>query len=566
MSTQPDANPCFSLDPEGYFRDRSGKRLFAVGVNYWPASSGLRMWESWDEAAIAADLDLVRRLGFNTVRFFLRWQDFEPEAGVYSQRQFDRLDWLLAQFARRGLLAQPSLFVGWMSGGIFWPEWKQGKNVFSDAFMVERAEAFARRAARIFARHRTSVLAVDLGNEMACLPDAKSSTYEEIAAWCSRLTGAIKDEFPGVLTVSGCDMGQVTNDSPWAFDNQPGTDFYSIHAYPVSNWASVPVGGLDDPLSRRLFAFYCAYSRAYGPTLFQEFGTILTLGDEVQRDYLAEALPAVAAAGVNGMLWWCLHDIHSLEHPYLLGEMEQNLGLVDAEGRVKPPLADAVRQLRAWAADPDTLPRPAATDLALYVPDAIHSQAPYYLRHPNPQSLLGRRYLIAWHLAWEAGLAPAIVRSSSLPVPGSVPLLFAGSSLLPSERERLLGWVRAGGQLVVHGLSGRNWGAAHSAFFGARCVNYTLNAPRVVSYAGASWTFPAPSDDNSYVIEPVTATVLARDQSGHPVVLCQTHGEGQITYALVSPEDAAAHDRARALSAGDRWRAWFHSLAPVTVA
>lgn len=549
----------FTLDADGYFR-QDGFRIFPAGVNYWPASSGLRMWAQWDADEVAGDLDLVRRLGLNTVRFFLRWQDFEPVAGRYDEVQFVRLDWMLAECAARGLYAQPSLFVGWMSGGIFWPEWKKDRNVFSDPFMAERSEAFARRAAQVFARHRASLIAIDLGNEMGCLPDAKVSSYATIATWCSRVCAAAKAECPGMLIVSGCDMGQVTSDSPWAFDNQPGTDFFSIHAYPVANWAPVPLAGLEDPLSRRLFACYCAYARAYGPVLFQEFATFLTLGDKSQRDFLAEALPAVAATAANGMLWWCLHDIHSTEHPYGLCEQERSLGLVDSEGCVKPPLAAAVRQLAGWAANPASLPEIPAAEVAFYIPDLTRPLAPDYLRHPNPQSLLGRRYLIAWHLAHEANFTPAFVKSSALPTPGSIPLIFAGSSLMPDEIKRLTSWVRAGGHLILHGVTCRNWGGELSALLGARAVSYALNTTVTVEFADTTWHFPPSPDEVRFVVEPTTAETIARDQDGNPVVLRQTHGEGLITCCLPSPEDAACHDRARSLAVGDRWRAWFAAM------
>jgi MoaA/NifB/PqqE/SkfB family radical SAM enzyme len=75
--------PRIALDREGFF-SRGGERLVPVGVNYWPASCGVEMWQAWPEDEIRHDLDVVRDLGLNCVRFFLRWQEFEPAEGRYD--------------------------------------------------------------------------------------------------------------------------------------------------------------------------------------------------------------------------------------------------------------------------------------------------------------------------------------------------------------------------------------------------------------------------------------------------------------------------------------------------
>ena len=134
-----------TLSSDGYLL-RDGARFVPIGVNYWPGSCGVEMWQRWPEAEMQHDLDVLGALGLNSIRFFLRWQDFEPEAETYDPLMFGRLSRFLAWCDERDLYAQPSLFVGWMSGGIFWPPWKQGRNLFADSFMVERSVTFARRA------------------------------------------------------------------------------------------------------------------------------------------------------------------------------------------------------------------------------------------------------------------------------------------------------------------------------------------------------------------------------------------------------------------------------------
>lgn len=123
------------IDEHGYLRHDRG-RLIPVGVNYWPGSCGVEMWARWPADEMRRDLDLVRTHGLNSVRFSLRWQDFEPERGRYERSAFQRLSQFLTWCAERELWAQSSVFVAWMSGGVFWPPWKGEGNLVADPMMV----------------------------------------------------------------------------------------------------------------------------------------------------------------------------------------------------------------------------------------------------------------------------------------------------------------------------------------------------------------------------------------------------------------------------------------------
>jgi tetratricopeptide (TPR) repeat protein len=51
--------------------------------------------------------------------------------GRYDEGMFRRLDTFLGWCAERQILAHPSLFVGGMSGGTFWPRGKDGRNLYA---------------------------------------------------------------------------------------------------------------------------------------------------------------------------------------------------------------------------------------------------------------------------------------------------------------------------------------------------------------------------------------------------------------------------------------------------
>jgi len=51
---------------------------FDLGINYWPRRSAMEMWQRFDAGEIAEDFARIAALGLRSVRFFLRWADFQP--------------------------------------------------------------------------------------------------------------------------------------------------------------------------------------------------------------------------------------------------------------------------------------------------------------------------------------------------------------------------------------------------------------------------------------------------------------------------------------------------------
>jgi hypothetical protein len=544
-----------TLDAEGYFR-RGAKRVMPVGVNYWPASCGVEMWRAWPAAEIRHDLRLVRKLGLNCVRFFLRWQDFEPRPGHYSASAFRRLEEMLSWCRGEGLLAHPSLFVGWMSGGIFWPEWKRGRNLFGDAFMRRRAAAFAARAARVLARHRDVLLAIDQGNELCCLPESSAAPPADVVGWCAGVNAAVRRACPGVLLVSGNEQTQVIADSGWRLGAQPGCDFYSMHAYPNSAWHALAFDGMTDPLAQSLLPFYVKCARAFGPTLVQEFGTLFTAG-RCAEAYLRPVLAACAAAGANGFLSWCLRDITARGHPYDKNAFEGGMGLVGADNRVKPALRCFLEFARRWQTTGGTTLR--VPHVSLYWPEFYyHRDEP--LNPGNEPRALSRRMAIAHFALEQTGLRVGIARGgSTLPQPGSTTLVIPGALLTAGEAAALVAWVRAGGRLIWHAPDVTTWGAEVTQLTGAEPVDFLAPVAKGVRAFRARWDFKEFSRGVFPGVEPRRARVIARDSRAWPVLLSHALGRGRVVTCLASPEDRFAAESAdRRARAG--WARWYRGV------
>ncbi len=542
----------FELDNSGYFT-RGGARFIPVGVNYWPGSCGVEMWQAWPEAEIQRDLDVVRRLGLNAIRFFLRWIDFQPQPDSVVPAMLERLGKFLAWCAQRDIAAHPSLFVGFMSGGVFWPSWHAGRNPFTHDTVIDHTCRFVQAATQVIAEHRSNVLAIDLGNELCCLPESWAASPRQIANWCRKICGVIRNVWPSALIVSGNEQAQVLRDTPWQLGNQPDCDFYSMHGYPVPGWHTVGFDGMTDPFCQGLLPFYTQIARAFGPVMLQEFGTIATHGPEQQRSYLTSMLRGAWEAGANGFLYWCLRDITANAYPYTKHPFEQSLGLIDAGDKIKPglePFVDFARNIP---------PRSAMQNKAgLYFP------ANYYKRD-NPRNpgndpeRLAPALIVANHLLRQLGRSPVIVRGG-IAMDGSPDVLFICGAILDlPEIDALAHWVKNGGRVVWHGVDPHAWGPSLSALLGAKPIDYRAPAAATINLFGRQWTLGHHPRNQVTEVRPDDAEVLAHDQRGIPMVLRRTLDKGTVVYTIPKVEDqitARSSDR----SERDRWTDWFSGM------
>lgn len=547
------------LDSQGYFT-RNGQRFVPVGVNYWPASVGVEMWTRWPADEIKRDLDLIPKLGLNCVRFFLRWQDFEPEAGHYDPLMFERLDHFLGWCGERGILAHPSLFVGFMSGSVYWPRWVQGRNLFAETELHERSARFAEHATKVIHRHAAHVLAIDQGNELCCLAESRAASPHAVRDWCKAVNTGIRAASKGLLIVSGNEQGQVIGDAGWRFGDQPGCDFYSMHGYPVPSWHAIGFDGMTDPLCQSLLPLYTKIARAFGPVMLQEFGTILTFGARQQDSYLRALLPSAWQAGANGFLWWCMRDISSANQPYTKHAFESALGLVDANDKIKPGLEyfiEFARQAQTLTAA--TVP---ADSIGLYFPKHYYSRENPHSTDNDPRHV-SRGLCVANYMLQQLGHSTRIVRGDQ-PLPSELHTLFiASANLGADEAAEMEKWVRAGNNLVWHAPDPFNWAYEYNQLIGAKPVDYRGVRPIQINAFGQAWVCGSFPRDMRVEVETETAVVMARDNDGLPVLLRRRVGAGTVVTVLPDMDENIARVAADRV-ARDRWLACYRGSLELT--
>jgi endo-1,4-beta-mannosidase len=407
---------------------------FRLGVNYWPARTAMGWWTAFDPAEVAADFSRIAGCGFDSVRIFLTWEDFQPTPSRVDSTMLDRLVTTLDRARSAGLSVMPTLFTGHMSGVNWIPSWALGEgagddrfrvvsggrvaasrlaNWYSDGSIVQAQSSLAREVAGALAGH-PALWAWDLGNENSncAVPPDKGSARD----WLMRVTDSIRGADGGALVTLGLHMEDLEHDRNLGpREAAEVCDFLQMHGYPgYASWA-------DGPTDERVLPFLARLTRWLGggaDVLFAEFGVPTTERGRADREsaiaasgpalveeqeaasYVDRALGALRDCGTTGALLWCYSDYAEAVWglpPLDLAVHERSFGLWRADASPKP----AVAVVEAFAK------RVATTDAGASAPDAgwIDIDATAFCRAPSTElRRLYRRYCEAMD-AWDGSRA-----------------------------------------------------------------------------------------------------------------------------------------------------------------
>ena len=329
--------------------------------------------------------------GLNVTRSFCFWPDFVPEPERLDGDVLDRFADFLDAHVERGLGTIPTFVVGHMSGQNWDPAWRDGRDLYRDAWLVSQQAWLAGELARRFGRHR-AVVGWLVSNEMPLYGGPAAA--EEIEAWARPIVQAVR--------AAGATQPISLGDGAWGVevtgrDNgyslrtlAPLVDFVGPHTYPMQ----------DDELRQLLTpAFTCELAGSFGkPVILEEFGVSSDFAaDDHAADYYRRVLHTTLLAGARGWLAWCNADFDDLRHedPYRHHLFELHFGLTDAQGRPKPALlelerfAALVRDLAARGFER------VAGEAAIVVPEHFERVLPFteqsYSRRPARQPPAGVR-------------------------------------------------------------------------------------------------------------------------------------------------------------------------------
>jgi endo-1,4-beta-mannosidase len=345
---------------------------FLMGINYWPAETGLFWWRRFDLGVVNRDFSLLADHKFGVVRIFLVWEDFQPGERHISVPSLNHLVQVAELAHDLKLRLLPTFFTGHMRGVNWLPPWMVERGAAEEHFPVfSRGEIQSGsirnmygdreiwKAQKLLLHETTGALeghpAVwgwDLGNEPTnmILPPSK----EMAQAWLEQTVEELKrydSDLPVTLGLHQEDLEEDRGLGPR--EVAQFCDILSIHAYPChAKWS-------DGPIDQKAALFLALLTGWLGRkhVLLEEFGVPIEppcgeLASEdrerlggiglVQEDhaeaYLRGVLERLMAYGVTGAFVWCFSDFEAVlwDYPPLNNQLhERFFGLFRSDGTAK---------------------------------------------------------------------------------------------------------------------------------------------------------------------------------------------------------------------------------------
>ena len=363
------------------------------------------MWQRFDAGEIGDDMHRIADLGLDSVRFFLRWTDFQPSPRRMDLLMLERLVRVTELIAAAGLRAMPTLFCGHMSGVNWLPSWTLDRTRTNGRFrtiteanneepygaadlyrgsLLDAQRYFAREAGAALRGH-PNVLAWDLGNEFSNLREP--ATPADAREWSKRLSSTLQS-VSGHPVTGGLHGEDLTLDrnirpssiaEPWIFATMHGYPVYSDFSRRRTDPEVVPfLAALTASLSGK-------------PVLFTEFGNpscppgkrspyervplpdepaqppippddpvrapYACLDEREMTTYARSVLERLHAGGRLGAYWWCWADYAEelrAMPPFDSAPHEMRFGIIRSDGTLKP-VAEA---LRSFAREERTVVEP----------------------------------------------------------------------------------------------------------------------------------------------------------------------------------------------------------------
>ncbi|RAJ63342.1 endo-1,4-beta-mannosidase [Streptomyces sp. Amel2xB2] len=542
-----------------------GDPLMWVGVNYWSRTGGPLMWRNYDPAVVEEELRTLRDHGIALTRSFLYWPDFMPEENTLDPVMLERYDDFLDRHAALGMHTVPTFLVGHMSGQNWDPSWRRGRDLFTDASLVDQQEWYVHGTTARWKDH-PAVAGWLLTNEMPIYADWRSrgiGTLDAAAvtAWAERLTAAVRaagarqpvsvgDGAWGVET-SGADNGFRVRDLARL------VDFHGPHVYRMET----------DAVRQHLgAAFVCELLDIGGlPVILEEFGlTSDWASEENAAHYYRQILHTTLLAGATGWIPWNNTDYDALEaqEPYSHHPFEMHFGITDGAGRPKEQLREVRRFTEVLRrTDAPRLRRPDAS-AALVVSSFLEARYPFTRPEDSAAVLTCTRQ--AYVAACEADLGVGVAREADgLPADCALYLLPSAKQLTAPGWSRLRRLAEDGATVYASYFAGEHdhargaWWPRLDETFGVRKkLRYGLadtvedDELRMVFRrdfggiaAGEELVFAVGGTGGARAylpVEPDGAEVLATDAHGRPALLRHRSGAGALVLCTYPVEYMAA--------------------------
>lgn len=511
---------------------------FVIGANYWPRNHGVEMWKEWSYDEIKREFTEAKNLGINVMRINLFWEDFQPQPDVISEDAVCKFDELIKICHEVDIKIVPTFFVGHMSGENWDVPWREGRNIYSDSFMLRCQIKLVGFFARKY-KDESAILFWDLSNE----PDnyVKAESRHDAWLWNYVLSSEIKKHDKNHPVTLGIHQASLLTDNNfYPEDLKEGNDFLCMHAYPI--YTDTCIDPVNSIRSTYIAPFASKLTKAMGlkDVLFEEFGaTTLMMSEDIESNYYKTVLYSLLANESIGAIAWCFGDFTVGERlPYNSTPFETQFGITTADGRPKK----AGLEIKSFSQFINKLEykdlKHKKCDAAIIVPDKYYS-ALFVGSDYTPERHF-RILLNSFILAKEAGIDVEMVRADG-DFSGYkmliLPSAYRKGHLNYDQWLKVMDFVKNGGTLYASydGISVEGF----DEVFGVDTQYSMVPRESTVSiYAEdhkIKLNYNALKFNKRLIVKPTTGHVIGNDNEGNPAIVVNKYGKGNailVTYPV----------------------------------
>lgn len=515
--------------------------LFPVGASLYPLDAETQAAEEWYDRDLAPDLDALAAAKCALVRLFVSWRIVEPQVGQYSDDALDRLASLVESVRSRKMQAVVCLFADDRHAELTDVTWGKRRDARTDSYLVQREVALASKVASRL-RGETGVFAWQLGNE-AFLSGFEDETA--LAEWVSALREAIREVDPDRPIGVGCDPETLFRATGVDAREAIETCEFAVSHVTAAYRAYACEGPLTSGPSTYLDGFLLRMAHRGRPVLLDEVGALsLEASPAEEAAYLRTALWSGLMNRAAGAMARRVRDMETeRREPYFLDPFETLVGIHDAEGLAKPAFAEVRRFVRAAAGIDLRTHQLVAERTAVLVPSERYDPLPSLAGLYDPRACLQ-----AYITAKQAHVPVTVIREEDDFADVAVLIVPGVFALAESTWARLGAFVQTGGS-VIFSYGGGDTHADTRDLFGVEFLGdggpaRTLSCR--VAHAdllGALESFDAALEvPNFALLSGGSATVVATDAKGSPLLTVNQVGQGRAVFVAAPIERAMAQD------------------------
>lgn len=518
--------------------------LFPAGVSLYPLDSETQGPDDWYARDLTGDLDKLAETRCALVRLFVSWRVLEPQVGQYSEEALERLAGLVSAAAQRKMQSVICFFADDRHAELSEVPWGKKRDPRTDSYLLQREVALVSKVVSRL-RSEKGVFAWQLGNE-AFLAGFESA--EDLAAWTSSLREAVREHDPRRPIGLGADAETLFRATGVDAREIVATCEFAVAHVTSAYRAYAAEGPLASGPSTYLESFLLRVAHRGRPVLVDDLGALsleYSAGEEAA--YLRTALWTSLCNRGAGALVRRLRDMETeRREPYFLDPHEALVGVMDGDDEAKPAFEELWRFIRMAARIDFKTHELIAERTAVVMPSERYEPLPNLAGLFDPRSCLQ-----AFIAAKRAQLPVTVIREDDDYADHQVLVVPSAFELSDETWERLAGFVQTGGTLLLS----YGGGDAHPAirelfgveFLGDGGPRDTISC-RVAheEILGAIESFDADFELPNYaLLSGGTATIVATDANGSPLLTVNQVGQGRAVYVAVPIE--------RAIAQGDPW-------------